>query len=63
MLEREANLKAYTEETPLNTIMLGIISNFLALPMDHWKTVIKKAMPPKFKELNLVAFEKGRALG
>ncbi len=46
----------------VNTIMLGIISNFLELPIDQWKTIIEKAVPPKFKTLNLEAFDKGRAL-
>jgi indolepyruvate ferredoxin oxidoreductase beta subunit len=44
----------------VNTILLGITSNLLDLPIDQWKTVIANRVPPKFKELNLVAFEKGR---
>lgn len=44
----------------VNTILLGIASNLLALPIDQWKTVIANRVPPKFKELNLIAFDKGR---
>jgi indolepyruvate ferredoxin oxidoreductase, beta subunit len=44
----------------VNTILLGIASNMLTLPLDQWKAVIAKRVPPKFKELNLVAFERGR---
>ncbi|MFH0728918.1 MAG: indolepyruvate oxidoreductase subunit beta [Pseudomonadota bacterium] len=44
----------------VNTILLGIASNLLDLPIDQWKTVIANRVPPKFKELNLVAFDKGR---
>jgi indolepyruvate ferredoxin oxidoreductase, beta subunit len=44
----------------VNTILLGITSNLLNLPIDQWKTVIANRVPPKFKELNLVAFDKGR---
>jgi indolepyruvate ferredoxin oxidoreductase, beta subunit len=44
----------------VNTILLGIASNLLDLPVDQWKTVIADRVPPKFKELNLVAFDKGR---
>jgi indolepyruvate ferredoxin oxidoreductase, beta subunit len=46
----------------VNTILLGIISNLLDLPIDQWKTVIADRVPPKFKELNLTAFEKGREI-
>jgi indolepyruvate ferredoxin oxidoreductase beta subunit len=44
----------------VNTILLGIASNMLTLPLDQWRSVIAKRVPPKFKELNLVAFDKGR---
>jgi indolepyruvate ferredoxin oxidoreductase beta subunit len=44
----------------VNTILLGVASNLLDLPIDQWKTVIANRVPPKFKELNLVAFDKGR---
>lgn len=44
----------------VNTILLGVASNILDLPIDQWKTVIANRVPPKFKELNLVAFDKGR---
>jgi len=46
----------------VNTILLGIASTFLDLPLDGWKTVIADRVPPKFKELNMVAFERGRNL-
>lgn len=44
----------------VNTILLGIASTMLDLPLDAWKAVIVERVPPKFKELNLVAFDKGR---
>ncbi len=44
----------------VNTILLGIAANMLDLPIDEWKTVVADRVPPKFKELNLVAFDKGR---
>lgn len=46
----------------VNTILLGIASNMLDLPLEKWKAVIAKRVPPKFKELNLLAFEKGREI-
>ena len=44
----------------VNTILLGIASTLLDLPVDGWKSVIAERVPPKFKELNLVAFDQGR---
>jgi indolepyruvate ferredoxin oxidoreductase beta subunit len=46
----------------VNTLLLGIASTMLELAVDQWKTVIAERVPPKFKDLNLVAFEKGREL-
>ncbi|GAB6909226.1 Pyruvate/ketoisovalerate oxidoreductase [Desulfosarcina cetonica] len=46
----------------VNTILLGIASAFLDLSVDGWKTVIANRVPPKFKELNIVAFDRGRGL-
>ncbi len=46
----------------VNTILLGIISNMLDLPYDVWKDVVARRVPPKFKDLNMVAFDKGREL-
>ena len=44
----------------VNTILLGIASNMLDLSVDQWKEVIERRVPPKFKELNIVAFDRGR---
>jgi indolepyruvate ferredoxin oxidoreductase beta subunit len=44
----------------VNTILLGIASTLLTLPVDQWRSVIAKRVPSKFKELNLVAFDRGR---
>ena len=46
----------------VNTLLLGMASNFLDLPEEQWKNVISKSVPPKFKDLNLTAFESGRNL-
>jgi indolepyruvate ferredoxin oxidoreductase beta subunit len=46
----------------VNTILLAIASTMLDLPVDGWKTVIAKRVPPRFKDLNLEAFDKGRNL-
>ncbi|BBO81034.1 indolepyruvate oxidoreductase [Desulfosarcina ovata subsp. sediminis] len=44
----------------VNTILLGVASTLLDLPVDGWESVIADRVPPKFKELNLVAFDRGR---
>ena len=44
----------------VNTILLGVASTLLDLSVDSWKSVIADRVPPKFKDLNLVAFDQGR---
>ena len=44
----------------VNTLLLGVVSNLLDLSIELWKTVIADRVPPKLKDLNLVAFDKGR---
>ena len=46
----------------VNTILLGVLSHSLDIPDSLWLDVIKKRVPPKFVELNLKAFERGRSL-
>lgn len=46
----------------VNTLLLGTVSNYLDLPVEQWKKVIENSVPPKFKELNLTAFDTGRTL-
>ena len=44
----------------VNTILLGILSNFLPFPTDLWIEVIKSKVKPKFVDINLQAFARGR---
>ena len=46
----------------LNTIMLGVISNFMEFDSENWLNVIIKKVPAKTVELNKQAFEQGRNL-
>jgi indolepyruvate ferredoxin oxidoreductase, beta subunit len=46
----------------VNTILLGVTSRLLDLPERNWKKVVADRVPKPFKELNLKAFERGRAL-
>lgn len=42
-----------------NVVLLGALATKLDFPLDVWKDVIAKRVPPKTVEANLVAFDKG----
>jgi indolepyruvate ferredoxin oxidoreductase beta subunit len=44
-----------------NLVMLGFLSAFLPIKEHVWKEHIPKKVPPRFVELNLEAFARGRA--
>jgi indolepyruvate ferredoxin oxidoreductase beta subunit len=46
----------------VNSVMLGRMSPLLPLADAVWREVIAEFVPPKAKELNLKAYERGRAL-
>ncbi|MCS7199793.1 MAG: indolepyruvate oxidoreductase subunit beta [Caldimicrobium sp.] len=46
-----------------NSVLLGVLSLFLPFELDHWKETIAQAVPSDMIELNLKAFEEGRAFG
>ncbi|MGB5986095.1 MAG: indolepyruvate oxidoreductase subunit beta [Desulfobacterales bacterium] len=46
----------------VNTILLAVASKLLDLPLEQWQATVARRVPPKYKELNLLAFEQGRAL-
>ncbi len=43
-----------------NIVIMGALSTGLELPVEKWQEAIRKSVKPKFVELNLEAFEKGR---
>ncbi len=43
-----------------NVVVMGALSNGLALPESAWEGAIRKAVKPKFVEMNLRAFAAGR---
>ncbi len=45
----------------VNIVMLGAFSHFLGFSEDEWKSAIKARVPEKTIEINLKAFELGRA--
>ena len=46
----------------VNTILLGLASNYLDPTLDKWQEVIEKRMKPTLREINHKAFAAGRAL-
>lgn len=46
----------------VNTILLGITSRMLDLPLENWREVVAERVPAKARDLNLIAFDKGRNL-
>jgi len=45
----------------VNTVMLGAFSNFLPFTVEEWRAAIEKRVPPKTVDINVKAFELGRA--
>ncbi len=46
----------------VNTILLGVMSGYLPFDIASWNEAIKTKVKPKFVEINLTAFERGRQL-
>ena len=47
------------ESRLVNTILLGVASNFLEIERSIWQTAIKKLVKPRFVDMNLEAFVRG----
>ena len=45
----------------VNIVLMGRLSRYFDIPEDTWKQAIRDCVPEKFVELNLKAFELGRA--
>ncbi len=45
-----------------NVILLGSLSHYLDIPAQVWRDAIGERVPPKARELNLRAFDVGRAV-
>ena len=46
----------------VNTILLGILSNFVPFPEKLWIDVLKSKVKEKFVDINIAAFNKGREI-
>lgn len=45
----------------VNIVLMGRLSRYFDIPVDTWKEAIRACVPAKFVELNLKAFDLGRA--
>jgi indolepyruvate ferredoxin oxidoreductase beta subunit len=45
----------------LNVVLLGALSALLPTEADIWESVLRDRVPPRFEELNLAAFQRGRS--
>jgi indolepyruvate ferredoxin oxidoreductase beta subunit len=43
----------------VNTVLLGVMAHHMGLDKQAFLDAIEDTVPPKFRELNLTAFEKG----
>lgn len=46
----------------VNTILLGVLSNYLPFKEEQWIKAMKAQIKPKLVDINLAAFAKGRAI-
>ncbi len=46
-----------------NTVLIGVLSQHVALPLEAWQTALRSCLRPSLVEVNLKAFELGRRHG
>ena len=46
----------------VNVIFLGVLSKYLDIPAESYTTVLKESLKPKLVDINMKAFDAGRAL-
>lgn len=46
----------------VNTILLGVMSNYMPFEKELWTDVIKSRVKAKFVDINLTAFDRGREI-
>ena len=45
----------------VNIVLLGRLSHYFDIPQESWQAALKACVPAKFLEMNLKAFELGKA--
>ena len=43
----------------MNVVLLGVLANSLEIPLEIWEKIIETRVPPKYVEVNKIAFKLG----
>ena len=43
----------------VNVVLMGVVAKHMEFSKEAWEKVVEETVPPKFRELNLKAFELG----
>ncbi|TAL32434.1 MAG: indolepyruvate oxidoreductase subunit beta [Spirochaetes bacterium] len=62
IIDTAGALKTAGSKKALNIVMLGVLSNFLEFTPQQWETAIRAQVKEKFVDMNLQAFQLGKAL-
>lgn len=62
IIDTDGILKELGSRKALNIIMLGALSKYLEFSEEQWKSAIKSHVKEKFLEMNMKAFDLGRAI-
>jgi Pyruvate/2-oxoacid:ferredoxin oxidoreductase gamma subunit len=46
----------------VNSVLLGVLASYCTLPVECWEQALRTAVKARFIDLNLAAFQRGRAL-
>lgn len=46
----------------VNVVLIGAVSPYLPIGEEHWRKAVTERVPPRFLEVNLEAFSRGREL-
>lgn len=46
----------------VNTILLGVLSNYMPFKQEDWEATMKARIKPKFVDINLTAFARGKEI-
>jgi len=59
-MDAAAAAKDCGNERAENVVLMGLLSRHFDIPEEKWLDVLRDTVPPKFLELNLDAFKRGR---
>jgi indolepyruvate ferredoxin oxidoreductase beta subunit len=60
--DAESDDKPATDRRMLNVAMLGVLSAYLEIPVEHWIAAVRANVPAKALEANVRVFQTGRTV-